>query len=144
MFFGPSRTTTWRASCRDSPLRVTRWQKHKRRVGYGHLYQGRYKSFPVESDDYFYQVVRYVDRNALRANLVQQADAWKWSSLWRYYLGNAEQKNSCRIGRSLVREIGGSVCKRHSPILSRRRFTAASFEEGRLARMNGPNLPRKR
>ncbi len=71
---------------------VTRWQKHKRRVGYGHLYQGRYKSFPVESDDHFYQVLRYVERNALRANLVQQADAWKWSSLWRYYHGNADQK----------------------------------------------------
>ena len=71
---------------------VTRWQKHKRRVGYGHLYQGRYKSFPVESDGHFYQVLRYVERNALRANLVQQADAWKWSSLWRYYHGNREQK----------------------------------------------------
>ena len=43
---------------------------NRRRFGYGHLYQGRYKSFPVESDDHLYQVVRYVERNALRANLV--------------------------------------------------------------------------
>ena len=71
---------------------VTRWQKNKRRVGYGHLYQGRYKSFPVETDDYFYQVIRYVERNALRANRVQEADAWKWSSLWRYYHGTREQR----------------------------------------------------
>ena len=47
---------------------VRNWQENRRRVGYGHLYQGRYKSFPVETDDHFYQLVRYVERNALRAN----------------------------------------------------------------------------
>jgi len=48
-----------------------------------YAYQGRYKSFPVESEDYFYQVVRYVERNAVRANLVSCAEAWPWSSLRR-------------------------------------------------------------
>ena len=62
---------------------VTRWQKHRKRVGEGDVYQGRFKSFPVETDDYFYQVVRYVERNALRANLVKRAEDWQWSSLWR-------------------------------------------------------------
>ena len=71
---------------------VTRWQRHKRRVGYGHLYQGRYKCFPVETDEYFYHVVRYVERNARRANLVERVDDWRWSSLWRYYHGSPEQK----------------------------------------------------
>ena len=52
-------------------------------VGYGHLYQERYKSFPVETDEYFYQVVRYVERNALRANVVARAECWLWSSLRR-------------------------------------------------------------
>jgi putative transposase len=59
------------------------WQEHRRRVGYGHLYQGRYKSFPVESDEHFYQVVRYVERNALRAGLVRRAENWRWGSLGR-------------------------------------------------------------
>jgi putative transposase len=71
---------------------VTRWQRHKRQVGYGHVYQGRYKSFPIETDEYFYQVVRYVERNPLRANLVNDADAWRWSSLWRRLHGTREQK----------------------------------------------------
>ena len=62
---------------------VRNWQENRRRVGYGHLYQGRYKSFPVESDEHFYQVVRYVERNALRANLVTHAEDWRWCSLWR-------------------------------------------------------------
>ncbi len=71
---------------------VRRWQLHRRRVGYGHVYQSRYKSFPVEEEEYFYQVVRYVERNALRAGLVKRAEAWKWSSLWRRTSGTAEQK----------------------------------------------------
>jgi putative transposase len=52
---------------------VRRWQLHRKRVGYGHVYQGRYKSFPVAEDQYFYQLVRYVERNALRAGLVPRA-----------------------------------------------------------------------
>jgi len=37
----------------------------------------------VETEDYFYRVVRYVEQNALRANLVERAEAWRWSSLRR-------------------------------------------------------------
>ena len=71
---------------------VARWQEHKHLVGTGHVYQSRYKSFPVETDEYFYQVMRYVERNALRANLVARAEDWRWSSLWRRRKGTWEQK----------------------------------------------------
>jgi len=71
---------------------VTRWQKHRKKVGEGHVYQGRFKSFPVEADDHFYQVARYVERNALRANLVQLAEDWRWSSLWRWVHGKPEDR----------------------------------------------------
>ena len=50
---------------------------HRGKFDYGHVYQGRYKSFPVEEEDYFYQLVRYVERNALRAGLVERAEAWR-------------------------------------------------------------------
>ena len=76
-----------------SVTHVRNWQEHRRQVGLGHVYQGRYKSFPVESDEYFYQVLRYVERNALRANLVQQAEQWRWSSLWRRLHGNSAQQS---------------------------------------------------
>ena len=71
---------------------VTRWQKHRGRVGEGHLYQGRFKSFPVEDNDYFYQVMRYVERNALRADLVRRAEDWRWGSLWRRIHGTPDQR----------------------------------------------------
>jgi putative transposase len=47
----------------------------------GHLYQGRCKSFPVETDEYFLALCRYVEANPLRAKLVYQAEKWRWSSL---------------------------------------------------------------
>lgn len=71
---------------------VRNWQEHRNKVGMGHVYQGRYKSFPVETDDYFYQVARYIERNPLRAKLVAKADRWKWSSLWRRQHGDREQR----------------------------------------------------
>ncbi|MFZ1934548.1 MAG: transposase [Thermoguttaceae bacterium] len=64
-------------------MHVKRWKEHRHEIGYGHLYQGRYKCFPVETEDYFYRVARYVERNALCANLVGRAEEWPWSSLRR-------------------------------------------------------------
>lgn len=58
-----------------------RWHRHYRTVGTGHLYQGRFKAFPIQQDEHLYSVLRYVERNALRANLVQRAEDWRWSSL---------------------------------------------------------------
>lgn len=69
-----------------------RWHTHHQSVGSGHLYQGRFKSFPVESDEHYLTVLRYVERNALRAQLVDRAEDWRWGSLWRRQSGNAQQK----------------------------------------------------
>jgi putative transposase len=60
-----------------------RWKEHYHEVGHGHLYQGRFKSFPVQDDPHFLTVARYIERNALRAKLVSGAADWRWSSLWR-------------------------------------------------------------
>ena len=60
-----------------------RWHAYRGSAGEGHLYQGRFKSFVVESDAHLLQVCRYVERNALRANLVERAEYWRWGSLWQ-------------------------------------------------------------
>ena len=60
-----------------------RWHAHYHTEGTGHLYQGRFKTFPIEDDEHLLTVMRYVERNALRANLVENAEDWKYSSLWR-------------------------------------------------------------
>lgn len=69
-----------------------RWHTSHNTTGTGHLYQGRYKSFPVQTDEYFLTVSRYVERNPLRAHLVSYAQDWKWGSLWRREYGTNEQK----------------------------------------------------
>ena len=62
---------------------VRRYHKHYH--GSGHVWQDRYKSFPIQADDHLYIVLRYIERNPLRANLVERAQDWSWSSLrwWR-------------------------------------------------------------
>ncbi len=69
-----------------------RWHAHRGTTGSGHVYQGRFKSFPVAEDEHFYTVARYVERNAVRANLVRRAEKWRWGSLYRWLRGSAEDK----------------------------------------------------
>ena len=58
-----------------------RWHQHRHSVGDGHVYQGRFKSFPVETNEYFLTVCRYVERNPVRTGLVERAEQWRWSSV---------------------------------------------------------------
>ena len=60
------------------------YHAHYGTSGEGHVYQGRFKSFPVQDDDHFWVVSRYVERNALRASFVDRAEDWKWGSLYRW------------------------------------------------------------
>jgi putative transposase len=59
----------------------------------GHLYQGRYKSFPIQNDQHLLTVLRYVEANALRAGLVERAGRWTWSS---------DALRGTRLGRELL------------------------------------------
>ncbi len=69
-----------------------RYHARTRTAGYGHVYQGRYKSLVVETDRHFLVLVRYVERNARRAGLVKKAEDWPWSSAHARLYGNEEQK----------------------------------------------------
>lgn len=56
------------------------WHQRRHTVGEGHVYQGRFKSFLVETNEYLLTVCRYVERNPVRAGLVERAEQWRWSS----------------------------------------------------------------
>ncbi len=62
---------------------IRRHHRFRELWGTGHLYQGRYKAFPVQTDHHLLTVLRYVEANPLRAKLVPRAEAWGWSSLSR-------------------------------------------------------------
>ena len=63
-----------------SVMHVQRWHAHYRSAGTGPLYQGRFKSFPVQPDGNLLDVCRYVERNAVAGGLVTRVGQWRWCS----------------------------------------------------------------
>ena len=51
----------------------------------GHVWQGRFRCFPIQEDEHLLSVLRYIERNPLRAGLVARSEDWRWSSL-RWHL----------------------------------------------------------
>lgn len=70
-----------------------RWHAHRQSTGSGHVYQGRFKSFPIQEDDHFHTACRYVERNARRAHLVRRAEDWRFGSLHRWLRGTPQAKS---------------------------------------------------
>jgi putative transposase len=74
---------------------VQRYRRHY--GGSGHVWQGRFRSFLVECDEYLLTVLRYVEANPVRAGLVRSAKEWPWSSHVRRIkntlLGNEPDKS---------------------------------------------------
>lgn len=58
---------------------VRRYHQHYR--SHGHIWQGRFKSFPIQHDAHLLTALRYVLRNPVRAGLIEHALDWPWSSL---------------------------------------------------------------
>jgi len=86
---------------------TNRWHAAHGTTGAGHVYQGRFKSFPVEArrptaaerrqgvletEVSLWSVLRYVEGNALRAGLVDRAEQWRWGSLWRRTSRDADRR----------------------------------------------------
>src|SRR5208282_3743682 len=115
---------------------VKRWKEHRHEIGYGHLYQGRYKCFPVETEDYFYQVVRYVGRNALRANPWSKRNrgAGRVCAVW-----SAKTRRSpfSRRGLCLAPPIGCNLSTSRKRKPKWRRCVAASIAVGPSAILTG-------
>jgi putative transposase len=60
------------------------WRKRYGLVG--HLWQGRFKSIPIEKESYLLECARYIERNPIRAELCKTPEEYPWSSA-RTYLG---------------------------------------------------------
>jgi putative transposase len=76
-------------------LTLTHTQQYharKRTIGHGHLYQGRYKSFIIEDDKYLLTVIKYIERNPVRARLCKKVEEWQWGSGYRRLEGIAKEK----------------------------------------------------
>ncbi len=66
-----------------------RYHKHYRTGG--HVWQGRFKSPVIQSDEHLLTVLRYIEANPLRAGIVQRAEEYRWSSYRAHGLGEADE-----------------------------------------------------
>jgi len=57
---------------------VRRYHQHYHTSG--HVWQGRFRAFPIQEDDHLLTVLRYIERNPYRAGLVERSQDWPWSS----------------------------------------------------------------
>ncbi len=60
-------------------------------IGTGPLYQGRYKSFLIKQDRHLLTVLKYIERNPVRAKLSKNAESWQWGSAWLRLNGTKKQ-----------------------------------------------------
>lgn len=57
----------------------------------GHLWQGRYKSIPIEEETYLLECSRYIERNPVRAGMVGRTGEYRWSSYPVYAEGKSDR-----------------------------------------------------
>ena len=81
------------ASHHQSLSRFMQWDSHVRRYhkhygSSGHVWQGRFKSFPVQRDEHLLMVLRYVLPNPVRSGLAASVDNWPWSRWCRSELAD--------------------------------------------------------
>ena len=69
----------------------------------GHLFQGRYKSVVVDSDEYFSILSRYIHLNPVKAKLVKMPEEYKWSSYSEYM---SKRKNCIVDKREITKVLG--------------------------------------
>jgi putative transposase len=77
----------------------------------GHVWQGRFKAFPIQQDEHLLTVIRYVERNPLRAGLVERAQDWKWWSLGSNAAGPARDPGPVPRGAGWLEFVNSPMSK---------------------------------
>jgi putative transposase len=93
-------------------LTTTHSKRHharKKTVGYGHVYQGRYKSFHIQVDRHLLSVLKYIERNPVRAGLCKNAEDWRWGSARHRIKSTKNQKLISKLPIHLPRDYRGWV-----------------------------------
>lgn len=87
---------------------------HQRHGSSGHIWQGRFKAFPIQQDQHLLTVLRYVERNPLSAGLVKRAVDWPWSSMG-LRLGAAGDGHFCEAPVDIPRDWSNFVEQAQTP-----------------------------
>lgn len=95
---------------REEGLRIAIGEAHRRYSAMinsrhkwtGHLWQGRFSSFPM-GEAYLFSAVKYIEMNPVRANLASDPYAWRWSSA----KAHAEGRDDILVNVSPLLEMVG-------------------------------------
>jgi len=104
-----------------------RWHANRHTSGTGPIYQGRFKSFPVQSDEHLLTVARYIERNPLRAGMVEHVEQWQWSSLCVAARQTRRSAKFLATGRWRSRGTGRGGCSNRRLRPNCRPFAAALY-----------------
>ncbi len=100
LIYSPPETLS---SCFQSlGTRFARWYNNKY-LRTGHLFQERFHSQVIDSDNYFLSALVYIHNNPVRANMCKYPSEYRWSSFNAYY----GQKNSM-LNLTYAYNIAGS------------------------------------
>jgi len=80
---------------------------HQRHGSSGIFWQGRFKSKPVEIGEYLVRCARYIERNPVRAEIVDDAWDYKWSSASQYVTGKQDTLTDQNV------YIGADIWQKH-------------------------------
>ena len=80
----------------------------------GTIWEGRYKSCLVDSDQYLLTLYRYIERNPVRAGIVESEADYRWSSYHHNALGKADKLIT---EHDLYKALGGNVVLRQQHYL---------------------------
>ena len=76
---------------------------NKKYEHYGHLFQDRFKSEPVNDESYFVTLLRYVHQNPVAGGLCKHVADYKWSSWGEYIERNDGISKICSVSIVLKR-----------------------------------------
>jgi putative transposase len=140
---------------------LTAWHYHKRHRSSGHVWQGRFRSPLIQDDGHLLTVLRFIEANPVRANLVLDPSDYRWSSYGCHGLGEDDPllspiRESDKLGRTAserrkrwrakvcARQKEGELTAVRNSLRSGRPFGADEWTERIAKRLNIDLTHRKR
>ncbi|MDD3274776.1 MAG: transposase [Candidatus Omnitrophica bacterium] len=88
----------------QSLLQVYAVSYRKKYGSAGFIFQNRYKSKLIDNDAYLMECARYIERNPLRAKIIDKLEEYPWSSYHYYSRGKAD--NLINLNNPLYESLG--------------------------------------
>ncbi len=86
----PGQTRPLAKSMQSINLAYSIWHSRKYQRT-GHLWQGRFRSIPIEQDAYLLECGRYIERNPIRAGLTDDPANYRWTSYPAHVEGKQDE-----------------------------------------------------